>query len=141
MEGKLNVQINIEDTPILHFSSFTLEQRFNAHHYFELRFNHDEMGAPGIISLDRSRSFMGKSITVQFGKAEGEEQLFTGKVTRVELTQSHGYHGTLIVSGYSPSILIDRGPDLGSYLNKDLSAVIRKATEDAPENDLKIQLN
>jgi type VI secretion system secreted protein VgrG len=141
MEGKLNVQINIEDTPILHFSSFTLEQRFNAHHYFELRFNHDEMGAPGIISLEKSRSFMGKSITVQFGKTAGQEQLFTGKVTRVELSQSHGYHGTLIVSGYSPSILIDRGPDLGSYLNKDLTAVIRKATEDAPENDLNIQLN
>lgn len=141
MEGKLNVSIHIEDTPILHFSSFTLEQRFNAHHYFELRFNHDEMGAPGVISLDKSRGFMGRNITVQFGKMAGQEQLFVGKVTKVELSQSHGYHGTLIVSGYSPSILIDRGPDLGSYLNKDLTAIIRKATEDAPANDLNMQLN
>lgn len=141
MEGKLNVSIHIEDTPILHFSSFTLEQRFNTHHYFELRFNHDEMGAPGVISLDKSRGFMGKNITVQFGKLQGNEQLFVGKVTKVELSQSHGYHGTLIVSGYSPSILIDRGPDLGSYLNKDLTAIIRKATEDAPANDLNMQLN
>ncbi|MBV7529413.1 type VI secretion system Vgr family protein [Chitinophaga sp. sic0106] len=141
MEGKLKVTINIEDTPILHFSAFTLEQRFNAHHYFELRFNHDEQGAPGMISLEKSRAFMGKSITVQFGKEMGKEQLFVGKVTRVELSQSHGYHGTLIISGYSPSILIDRGPDLGSYLNKDLSGIIRKATQDAPANELNLTLN
>lgn len=141
MEGKLIVSINIEGTPISHFSSFTLEQRFNAHHYFELRFNHDEMGAPGIISLEKSRNYMGKNISVQFGKLSAGEQQFTGKVTKVELSQSHGYHGTLIVSGYSPSILIDRGPDLGSYLSKDLSAIIRKATEDAPANDLNLQLN
>ncbi|RAJ88083.1 uncharacterized protein involved in type VI secretion and phage assembly [Chitinophaga dinghuensis] len=141
MEGKLQVTINIEGTPILHFSTFTLEQRFNAHHYFELRFNHDEQGAPGMISLEKSRGFMGKSITVQFGSELGKEQLFVGKVTRVELSQSHGYHGTLIISGYSPSILIDRGPDLGSYLNKDLSGIIRKATEDAPSNELNLTLN
>lgn len=141
MEGKLKVNIHIEDTPILHFSAFTLEQRFNTHHYFELRFNHDEQGAPGMISLERSRGFMGKSLTIQFGNEEGKEQLFVGKVTKVELSQSHGYHGTLIISGYSPSILLDRGPDLGSYLSKDLSAIIRKATEDAPANELNITLN
>ncbi len=141
MEGKLIVSIHIEGTPISHFSSFTLEQRFNAHHYFELRFNHDEMGEPGLISLEKGRNYMGKNISVQFGKLSPDEQQFTGKVTKVELSQSHGYHGTLIVSGYSPSILIDRGPDLGSYLNKDLSAIIRKATEDAPANDLNLSLN
>lgn len=141
MDGKLNVNINIEGTPILHFSSFTLEQRFNAHHYFELRFNNDQQGVPGMISLERSRNFIGKSLTIQFDNGNGQQQQFTGKVTKVELSQSHGFHGTVIVSGYSPTVLIDRGPDLGSYLAKDLSAIIRKATEDAPSNDLKMQLN
>jgi uncharacterized protein involved in type VI secretion and phage assembly len=139
MEKKLNVDISIEGTTITHFSSFMLKQRFNEHHYFELRFNHDQMGLPGMITLEQSRNFIGKNLSVQFSAAEGE-QVFVGKITRVELAQSHGYHGMLIVSGYSPTILIDRGPDLGSYYNKDLRAIVAKATEDAPANDLNIQL-
>ncbi len=141
MERKLIAEINIEDKPITHFASFTLQQTFNDHHYFELRFNHDQMGAPGLITLDNSRDFVGKTLTISFGYAEHSLQNFAGLVTKVELAQSHGYHGILIVSGYSPTILIDRGPDLGSYLDKDLNQIVKLATKDTPANDLKIVAN
>ncbi|HZY37151.1 MAG TPA: phage baseplate assembly protein V [Mucilaginibacter sp.] len=141
MENKLNVSINIEGTSILHFSSFSLEQKFNEHHKFELRFNHDLVEAPGMASLANSKNFMGKNITVEFGVESGNEQVFVGKVTRVEFSQSHGYQGDLIVSGYSPTILLERGPDLGSYLAKDLKSIIRQVTGDLASNDLKMKLN
>lgn len=141
MEKKLITEINIEDKAITHFTSFSLKQAFNAHHYFELRFNHDQMGSPGMISLNDSRDFVGKTLTASFGYDSGSLQGFAGLVTKVELAQSHGYHGVLIVSGYSPTILIDRGPDLGSYLDKDLNAIVGLATSDVPQNDLKIVAN
>ncbi|PST83469.1 type IV secretion protein Rhs [Pedobacter yulinensis] len=141
MEKKLIAEINIEDAPILHFASFRLKQKFNAHHEFELRFNHDKMGAPGLISLDSCRNFMGKSLTASFGYTQGQMQLFSGIVTKVELAQSHGYHGIIIVSGYSPTILIDRGRDLGSYLDKDLNTIAQIAIEDTATNDLKLVTN
>ncbi|RFM25652.1 type VI secretion system Vgr family protein [Deminuibacter soli] len=141
MNQKLKVNISIEGTAIPHFSTFSLKQQFNQHHIFQLRFNHDQMGEPGMISLEQSKDFMGKNLTIEFGLEGEKEQTFTGKITRVELSQSHGYHGLLIISGYSPTILIDRGPDLGSYLNKDLAAIVRKATEDAPSNDLSMAIN
>ncbi|MFC4212413.1 type VI secretion system Vgr family protein [Pedobacter lithocola] len=141
MEKKLITEINIEGKSILHFSSFSLQQAFNDHHYFELRFNHDQMGAPGLITLDDSRDFVGKTLTASFGHSPDRLQNFTGLVTRVELAQSHGYHGVLIVSGYSPTILIDRGPDLGSYLDKSLNDIVKLATRDTPANDLKIVTN
>lgn len=141
MDTKLNVELNIEGTTIEHFNSFILRQAFNEHHYFELRYNNDQMGQPGLISLDNCKDYVGKNLTAQFGVEGGSQQTFTGKVTKVELAQSHGYHGVVIVSGFSPSILIDRGPDMGSYLAKDLSEIIRQATQDAPSNDLSIQLN
>ncbi len=140
MQQRLHVNISIEDTPIVHFGSFTLKQQFNGHHYFELRFNHDQIGMPGMITLDKSRGFMGKNICVEFGLLGEKEQTFIGKVTKVELSQSHGYHGVLIVSGYSPTILLDRGADLGSYLGKDLSTIVKKATEDTASNDLNLQV-
>ena len=141
MEKKLITEINIEDKAITHFASFSLKQAFNAHHYFELRFNHDQMGLPGMISLNDSRDFVGKSLTASFGYDAGNLQEFVGLVTKVELAQSHGYHGVLIVSGYSPTILIDRGPDLGSYLDKDLNSIVNLATSDVPANDIKIVAN
>lgn len=141
MEKKLITEINIEGKAITHFASFSLQQQFNAHHYFELRFNHDQMGAPGLISLDDSRDFVGKTLTASFGHAGEQLQNFAGLVTKVELAQSHGYHGVIIVSGYSPTILIDRGPDLGSYLAKSLNDIVKLATSDTPANDLKIVAN
>jgi type VI secretion system secreted protein VgrG len=141
MEINLLKEISIGDKQISHFSSFTLQQQFNAHHYFELRFNHDQLGAPGLITLDDSRDFVGKTFTASFGYVSGQPQNFAGVVTKVELTQTNGYHGMLIVSGYSPTILIDRGPDLGSYLAKSLDAIVQLATKDTPVNDLRIVAN
>jgi len=141
MENKLIVEISIEDSAIAHFASFNLLQAFNQHHYFELHFNHDQLGAPGLISLDDSRDFVGKTLTASFGHSPENLQHFSGLVTKVELSQSHGYHGVLVVSGYSPTILIDRGPDLGSYLDKDLDTIVKLATKDTPANDLAIVSN
>ncbi|WP_051666678.1 type VI secretion system Vgr family protein [Pedobacter sp. R20-19] len=141
MEKKLLAEINIEGKEITHFASFSLKQAFNDHHHFELRFNHDHMGAPGLISLDDSRDFVGKSLTASFGHSQEGMQHFIGIVAKVELSQSHGYHGVLIVSGYSPTVLIDRGPDLGSYLDKDLNEIVKLATKDTPANDLKVVAN
>ncbi|ARS39233.1 type IV secretion protein Rhs [Sphingobacteriaceae bacterium GW460-11-11-14-LB5] len=141
MENKLITEINIEDKAIIHFDSFDLEQQFNGHHYFELRFKQDQFGLPSLINLDDSRDFVGKTLTASFGYHASKLQEFAGLVTKVELAQSHGYHGVLIVSGYSPTILIDRGPDLGSYLDKDLNEIIALVTKDTSASDLKVIRN
>lgn len=141
METKIKVDISIEGTPITHFSSFNLEQRFNEHQSFQLRFNHDQIENTNKVTLEKSKDFIGKNLTVQFGRGEDTEHQFTGKITRVEIAQSHGFQGDIVISGYSPTILIDRGPDLGSYLNKDLKTIVQKATEDAPKNDLNFNIS
>lgn len=141
METKIKVDISIEGTQITHFSSFNLEQRFNEHHTFQLRFNHDQIENTNKITLEKSKEFMGKNLTVQFGRGEEYEHQFIGKITRVEISQSHGFQGDIVVSGFSPSILIDRGPDLGSYLAKDLKTIVQQATADAPQNDISLNIN
>lgn len=141
MENKLIVNINIEDKQILYFYSFHLQQQFNQHHYFELRFNHDQMGLPGLINLENSRDFVGKTLTASFGYTNQTMQDFAGLVTKVELSQSQGYHGVLVVSGYSPTILIDRGEDVGSYLDKTLDNIVKLATSETPQNDLRFVAN
>jgi type VI secretion system secreted protein VgrG len=141
MENKLKVDISIEDTPISTFTSFSLHQRFNEHHTFELRFNQDQVELPGALSLNRSKNFIGKSLMIEFGNTPGSENRFSGIITNVEVSQAHGFMGDIIISGFSPTILIDRGPDLGSYLGKDLRSIISQATKEVPANDLDLEIN
>lgn len=141
METKIKVDISIEGTQITHFSSFNLEQRFNEHQSFQLRFNHDQIEKTNKVTLEKSKEFIGKNLTVQFGRGEETEHQFVGKITRVEIAQSHGFQGDIVVSGFSPTILIDRGPDLGSYQGKTLKTIVELATADAPKNDLGFKIN
>ncbi|QNK62211.1 type IV secretion protein Rhs [Pedobacter sp. PAMC26386] len=141
MENKVKVEINIEGTPVSTFSSFNLHQCFNEHHTFELRFNQDQIELPGVLSLKRSKEFIGKSLTIEFGDIPGKENRFSGVITKVEISQAHGFMGDIIVSGFSPTILIDRGPDLGSYLGKDLKNIIGQITKGVPANDLYMKIN
>ncbi|MBB6499896.1 type VI secretion system Vgr family protein [Pedobacter cryoconitis] len=136
MENKVKAEINIEGKPIPAFSSFNLYQRFNEHHTFELRFNQDQIELPGPISLNRSKDFIGKSISIEFGAQPAPGNRFSGIITKVEIAQSHGLMGDIILTGFSPTILIDRGPDLGSYLGKSLKTIIDQATKEVPANDL-----
>lgn len=141
MEYKLKVEIGIEGTSISTFTSFVLHQRFNEHHTFELRVNQDQLENPGALSINNSRSLIGKSITVEFGATDTHENQFLGIVTKVEIAQGHGLMGDIIISGHSPTIMIDRGPDLGAFLDQDLSSIIRRATNGIMANTLQIKTN
>jgi type VI secretion system secreted protein VgrG len=141
MKKQFKVSISIDGEPINQFTSFLLEQKFNSHHVFTLRYNLYMAGVPKTVSLDQSRDYIGKNLTIQFGNLGEDENIFVGTVTRVEFVQSHGYLGEIELTGYSPTILIDRGPDIGSYLNQDLTSIIKKATNDVPDNDLSISIN
>ena len=141
MQQKLKVDINIEGTPITYFSKFSLIQRFNHHHTFQLRFNHDMVEQYTSISLEKSKDFIGKNITVQFSKSEEGENLFSGIITKVEFLQSDGFNGDIMLSGFSPDILLERGSNLGSYLDKNLKTIIQQVAQDAPQNDLSFRIN
>ncbi|MET4083679.1 type VI secretion system secreted protein VgrG [Pedobacter sp. UYP30] len=136
MESKIKVEIYIDGTEIPHFSNFTLEQKFNQHHTFALRINHDQIEDEKGLSIENSKDFIGRNLSIQWGLATGEENRFMGKITKVEISQSHGFQGDILISGFSPGILLDRGPDLGSYLDKTLKNILELATKDAPSNDL-----
>lgn len=140
MVNKLIVDISIEHLSVTHFSRFSLDQRFNEHHTFELHINHDQMEGTNSMTLAKSKDFIGKSLTAQFSVLEDTPNIFTGIITKVEIAQTHGFQGDIVFTGFSPDILLDRGPDLGSYLGKDLKTILRQATSDTPQNDLDFQI-
>lgn len=141
MEIELVSDITIGGKKISYVMGFQLTQAFNTHHHFELRFNHDLLGVPGLINLDDRRELLGKTLAATFGRASGTSQKFVGVVTQVSLEQSHGYHGVVVARGYSPTILLERGADQASYYNKGLAEVAKIVSRDIAANDLRMVIN
>lgn len=140
-EQGLIVDMYIEGNPLTHFLSFSLIQEFNSHHHFELRLEHGRLGLPGLINLNESRDYIGRTFSVSFGYDQTTLQNFSGLITNVALSQSNGYQGELVITGHSPTILLDRGADLGSYLDRDLSSIVKLASNELASNDLYFAIN
>ncbi|MCA5006229.1 contractile injection system protein, VgrG/Pvc8 family [Sphingobacterium bovistauri] len=138
---QLIIDMHIDGKDISHFLSFDLHQRFNSHHEFELRIEHGKLGIPGLINLSDSREYIGKTLAISFGYDKVKSQNFSGIITDVSLTQSHGYQGVILIKGYSPRILLERGSDLGSYHQMNLQDIVKHATGDVLRKDLTVSIN
>lgn len=140
-EQEFIIQMYIEGHPITHFLSFHLSQTFNAHHHFELRMEHGKLGLPGLINMQDTGDYIGRKLVVSFGYDEVRLQNFAGIITRVSLSQSDGFQGVVVISGYSASILMDKGADLGSYLDHSLYDIVKTVSRKVASDDLQIMIN
>src|SRR4051794_17442036 len=60
---EIQVDITTEKGRIFPFSFLTINQRFNGHHSFELRFNHDVLEKPNAVILEKAKDYLGSTIT------------------------------------------------------------------------------
>ena len=114
----VKLSIVIEGKVISHFKHFSLSQNSGKHHHFELILAYDTLGNFENHSLESSNSFLGKRITVvQKYKDvdDSPERTFVGVITSVGYLQEKGNLGNIVLSGYSPTILLDGAPHTQSF--------------------------
>lgn len=137
MEKKLSIELHIADKPISHFDSIKITQAFNQHHWFEVIFNHDIIETLGAYKIDQSQSWVGQ--TFELSLDEGAMN-FKGIVCEVALEQQLGLRGNLIVTGYSPTILLETGSRLSSFNNLTLATTAQQITSRVAANDLNVSI-
>lgn len=141
MEEKIIPEIYIEETAVATFSYLVIKQSFNAHHWFELHVNHDTFELLGSGRTDRSKSLIGKPITISItASLTGRSTLFNGLICEIGLSQADGLHGNLVLRGYSPTILLDNGVNLNSFKGKKLKDIVSQVTSKVTANDLRIAI-
>lgn len=126
------------------FSSLTIVQAFFQHHYFELRCPATVMEDPNEALLNETLKAVGKSISIRFKNLDVKgavENVFKGIVTNIAVSKSNGAMGDIILSGYSPTILLDDGEHCASFSEMSLSQIANKVLEPYPKNDLKSEVN
>ncbi|MCX2486417.1 type VI secretion system Vgr family protein [Pedobacter sp. MR2016-24] len=135
MEKKINLEIHIADTEITHFNSLKIIQSFNRHHEFELIINQDVIEHAGSVKIDQSKSWIGKSFLISIDHGNMN---FKGLVCEVNLSQSHGLRGDLIIKGFSPTILMETGIQLVSHADTNLSSIVEKTAKGWPSSEMEI---
>lgn len=112
------VKIVIDGQMIRHYKHFQMNQSAVQHHSFSLTLDHDALGTPQDHQLAEAQGMLGKRITVtlSYKNLSGSpERDFIGIVTRVGLSREHGNKGNIVLSGYSPTFLLDGAPHIQSF--------------------------
>jgi len=114
----VKLEIVIEGKVIKHFKHFKLKQSAVRHHEFDLMLAHDTLGNTENHNLEEAQNFLGKRITVVFrykDVEEGPERSFVGVITEVGFSQEKGSLGNIVLTGYSPTVLLDAAPHIQSF--------------------------
>ena len=139
------VQVNIttdKGAAISPFSFLSISQRFNGHHSFELRFNHDVLEKENSVIIKKSKDFLGAAITFSFKSEKGDQpdNVFKAIVSEVGFANSIGSAGDIIFKGYSPTILLENGKHNASFAQKNLGQIVKTAMG-KPNNLLSTAVN
>lgn len=114
----IKLDIVIEGKVIKHFKHFKLTQSAVKHHQFDLTLAHDTLGDAENHHLEQAQNFLGKRITVVFkykDVEESPERNFVGVITEVGFSQDKGSLGDIVLTGYSPTLLLDAAPHIQSF--------------------------
>ncbi|MBC9913109.1 type VI secretion system Vgr family protein [Chitinophaga varians] len=127
---------SINGNPIPQFSAFSLKQTIFDHHQFE--FICPAQTIDGITGIfNSSREMIGAAFGAHIsGIGLKGDLLFNGIVTSVETCRVNGDYGAVIISGYSPTIMLDSGPHCKTWENKSLKNIAQDVLKYFPQNQL-----
>lgn len=145
----------INGTTLTRFNSIRLNQRFDNHHTFELSLSPDMLpDRPATVRINElAEKFVGESITIKLQQGllnagvvgAQQEQTFVGIVTAVRLTKTQNSTSAVLISGSSPTVLLNGNPTTRSFTELTLSDIVRKITgsvglnsQVGPSNDVTI---
>lgn len=135
------LQVVIDGEVFHHFESFQLQQSITAHHHFKLVLQHDLLPSAQDHTLEDVRRFLGSRISVTFKYKSvtglSPEREFIGVITSAGFGSEHGSRGSIILTGSSPTVLLDGATHTQSFggespvsLNAIASEVIRQGIGD-----------
>ncbi|WP_449399274.1 type VI secretion system Vgr family protein [Chryseobacterium wanjuense] len=114
----VKLDIVVEGKTVKHFKHFQLKQSATRHHEFSLLLAHDTLGSAENHNLEEAQNFLGKRITVVFKYKDVEddpERSFVGVITEVGFSQEKGSLGNIVLTGSSPTVLLDAAPHIQSF--------------------------
>ena len=130
------VTLTINDKGFLDNATFEthLTQHTNAHDEFTIVVNDTAIDDFKGQVMKNSKDLLGENITIHFHQFGSVIYSFKGIIANIcNKKNEGGGYGTLHISGYAPSIVLDGGKTCQSYENKTLPEIIKEATAEYPQ--------
>jgi type VI secretion system secreted protein VgrG len=114
----VKLSLVIEGKIIKFYKHFKLKQSVQRHHEFTLTLAHDALGDRQTHSLEDANKFLGKRLTAVISYKDIEnspERTFVGLITGVGFSQEKMSLGNIVLTGSSPTILLDGASHIQSF--------------------------
>jgi len=114
----VKLSLVIEGKIIKFYKHFKLKQSTQRHHEFTLTLAHDALGDRQTHSLEDANKFLGKRLTAVISYKDIEnspERTFVGIITGVGFSQEKMSLGNIVLTGFSPTILLDGASHIQSF--------------------------
>lgn len=111
-----------------HFIRLSLEQSFNAHHYFRIEVDFEEFGDKWMDNPTKIIDMIGKDVNITMKHREtGDQNLFLGVITNVSFSGYHGQQNSVIITGCSPTIKLSGKPTMDSFMDLSLQQIVNES--------------
>lgn len=141
MSQLVETGIDIDGTVIKQFSSLKLSQGIFAHHTFKLVCPAEAVDGQSNELFTVSRNLIGLPIRIKVKCVQEKATLaFFGVVTKVEAVRRNGHAGDIVISGYSPTILLDNGPHCKTWERKAIKNIMQDVLKQFPPGLLKYKI-
>lgn len=111
-----------------------LYQKTNDHDSFSITVPDDALDSFEGYVMEHSKNLLGKDLSITYWRFGQIKQTFAGIIEKVSNKKDEGGgYGTLYITGFAPSILLENGKDCQSFEEKTLEQIIKEVTEDYPK--------
>jgi len=126
--------LSLDGEPFLSRNSYEviLEQKTNAHDTFSIIVPDDALDTYEGFVMENSKKLFGKKISLSYWQYGSENQVFSGIVTGLKNRKESGY-GKLVITGHSPSILLENGRADRSFEQLSLSQIVKEIGVNYPQ--------
>ena len=126
--------LSLDGEPFLSRNSYEviLEQKTNAHDTFSIIVPDDALDTYEGFVMENSKKLLGKKISLSYWQYGSENQVFLGIVTGLKNRKDSGY-GKLVITGQSPSILLENGRADRSFEQLSLSQIVKEIGVNYPQ--------
>ena len=126
--------LSLDGEPFLSRNSYEviLEQKTNTHDTFSIIVPDDALDTYEGFVMENSKKLLGKKISLSYWQYGSENQVFSGIVTGLKNRKESGY-GKLVITGHSPSILLENGRADRSFEQLSLSQIVKEIGVNYPQ--------
>ncbi|GAB4021228.1 type VI secretion system Vgr family protein [Spirosoma koreense] len=128
MSNLSSVQVEIGGKRVGIFSRLSIQQWIDRHHTFELSVPIEQVEGTGAMRINKSKEFISQEvlITIRYRQGGGSPFVFRGFITQLYLSKQAASGSSVVIRGFSASILLEQGTRYAAFYQKDHGAIVNK---------------